>query len=131
MISVVTDFEKDLPSIQADSQQLRQVFLNLLTNAADAMPEGGSLTVRASGGVLESGAPALVIEFSDTGIGVKAEDLPRLWEPFFTTKPEGKGTGLGLPICRRAVEEHQGTIDIESLPEKGTTIRIILPAMEG
>jgi PAS domain S-box-containing protein len=131
MISVVTAFEKDLPSIQADSQQLQQVFLNLLTNAADAMPEGGSLTVRASGGVLESGAPALVIEFSDTGIGVKAEDLPRLWEPFFTTKPEGKGTGLGLPICRRAVEEHQGTIDIESLPEKGTTIRIILPAMEG
>lgn len=127
-INVATDFANDLPSIQADRQQLRQVFLNLLTNASDAMPEGGTLTVRARAGVLENGAATLVIEFSDTGIGIKPEDLPKLWEPFFTTKPEGKGTGLGLLICRRTVDEHHGTIDIESTLGRGTTVRIILPA---
>jgi len=129
-INVVTDFANDLPSVQADRQQLRQLFLNLLTNASDAMPEGGTMTIRASRDTLANGAPALLIEFSDTGIGIEPEDMPKLWEPFFTTKPEGKGTGLGLPICRRTVEEHRGTIDIESLPGKGTTVRIILPATE-
>ncbi len=129
-IIIATDFANDLPSVQADRQQLRQVFLNLLTNASDAMPEGGTLTIRARRGVLGSGASALVIEFSDTGLGIEPEDLPKLWEPFFTTKPEGKGTGLGLLICRRTVEEHLGTIDIESVPGKGTTVRIILPGTE-
>jgi PAS domain S-box-containing protein len=129
-INVATDFASDLPSIRADRHQLWQVFLNILTNASDAMPEGGILTVRAGRGILENSAPALVIEFSDTGVGIKPEDLPKLWEPFFTTKPEGKGTGLGLPICRRTVEEHRGTIDIESGPGKGTTVRIILPVTE-
>ena len=95
------------------------------------MPDGGTLTVRAKQQTLETGAPAVVIEFSDSGVGVEPADLPKLWEPFFTTKPEGKGTGLGLPICRRTVEEHHGTIEIDSLPGKGTTVRIILPATEG
>jgi PAS domain S-box-containing protein len=130
-INVATDFADNLPSLHADTQQLRQVFLNLLTNASDAMPEGGTLNIRARHGVLENGAPGVVIEFSDSGKGVLPEDLPKLWEPFFTTKPEGKGTGLGLAICRRTVEEHRGTIDIESLPGKGTTVRMILPATEG
>ena len=129
-INVETEFADDLPSVQADTQQLRQVFLNLLTNASDAMPEGGTLTIRAREGILENGSPAVVIEFSDTGGGVQPQDLPKLWEAFFTTKPEGKGTGLGLPICRRTVEEHGGTIDLESLLGKGTTVRIILPATE-
>jgi PAS domain S-box-containing protein len=129
-INVVTDLGNDLPSIQADTQQLRQVFLNLLTNASDAMPNGGTLTVRAKQQALENGAPAVMIEFSDSGVGIEPEDLPKLWEPFFTTKPEGKGTGLGLPICRRTVEEHRGTIDIESLPGRGTTVRLVLPATE-
>lgn len=129
-IKVELDIEDDLPSVQADRQQLRQVFLNLLTNASDAMSEGGTLTLRARGGLLGNGAPALVTEFSDTGVGIVPENLPKLWEPFFTTKPEGKGTGLGLPICRRTIEEHRGTIDIESFPGNGTTVRIILPATE-
>jgi signal transduction histidine kinase len=129
-ITVATKFASDLPSVHADRQQLRQVFLNLLTNASDAMPDGGTLTVCAQSGTLANGALAMMIEFSDTGIGIKPEDVPKLWEAFFTTKPEGKGTGLGLPICRRTVEEHRGTIDIESEPGKGTTVRIILPALE-
>ena len=129
-ITVETEFASDLSSVQADTQQMRQVFLNLLTNASDAMPDGGTLTIRARHGILENGSPAVVIEFSDTGRGVQPQDLPKLWEPFFTTKPEGKGTGLGLPICRRTMEEHGGTIDLESLPRQGTTVRVVLPAME-
>jgi signal transduction histidine kinase len=119
-----------LPTMQADRQQLRQVFLNIISNAGDAMPQGGTLTVTAREGIMVSGQQAVVIEFSDTGTGVQTGDLPRLWEPFFTTKPEGKGTGLGLAICRRTVEEHRGTIEIETGPGKGTTVRITLPATD-
>src|SRR6202022_4135304 len=106
-VDVVRDFASELPIVHADRQQLRQVFLNLITNASDAMPRGGVLTLRAFFGVLGD-LPAVVVEFSDTGTGVQTEDLAKLWEPFFTTKPEGKGTGLGLAICRRTVEGHHG-----------------------
>jgi PAS domain S-box-containing protein len=130
-INVVTNFPSDLPGVHADRQQLRQVFLNLMANGGDAMADGGTLTVRAKRQTLASGAPAVMIEFADTGVGIEPEDMARLWEPFFTTKPEGRGTGLGLPICRRTVEEHRGTIDIESQPGIGTTVRIIWPAVMG
>ena len=129
-IDIVQDCADNLPTVQADQQQLRQVFLNLITNASDAMPEGGTLTVRSRAGVMAGGQPAVVVEFSDTGTGIKTADLPKLWEPFFTTKPEGKGTGLGLGICRRTVEEHRGTIEIETEPAGGTTVRITLPATD-
>jgi PAS domain S-box-containing protein len=128
-ITVVTEFDSGLPNVHADRQQLRQLFLNLLTNSSDAMPQGGRLRLQARQVTLDGGAPALQIEFSDTGIGIDPDDLQKLWEPFFTTKPEGEGTGLGLPICRRIVEEHRGTIDIESERGKGTTVRIILPGI--
>jgi len=129
-IDIVLDFATVVPTVQADRQQLRQVFLNLITNASDAMPEGGTLTVRSRAGAMAGGQTGVVVEFSDTGIGVQTGDLPKLWEPFFTTKPEGKGTGLGLGICRRTVEEHRGTIEIETAPGKGTTVRITLPATD-
>lgn len=128
-ISVVTEFADGLPNVHADRQQLRQLFLNILTNSSDAMPDGGTLTLRASQRTRDDGVPVIQIEFSDTGIGINPADQQKLWEPFFTTKPEGKGTGLGLPICRRIVEEYRGTIDIESERGKGTTVRIILPAI--
>ena len=130
-IDIVKDFARVLPTVQADRQQLRQVFLNLITNASDAMPNGGTLTVRSRGGIMSGGQTAVVLEFSDTGTGVQMGDLPKLWEPFFTTKPEGKGTGLGLAICRRTVEEHRGTIAIETGPGRGATVRIHIPATEG
>jgi len=126
-IEVVREFADLLPTIQADRQQLRQLFLNLLTNASDAMPQGGKLMVRAEATWLE-GAAAVAIEFEDTGEGIAAEHLEKIWEPFFTTKPEGKGTGLGMAICRRIVEEHGGTIQIESEPGRGTTARMLFPA---
>jgi signal transduction histidine kinase len=127
-IVVVKDCATLLPTVQADRQQLHQVFLNLISNASDAMPKGGTLTVRSRVGAMAGGETAVVIEFTDTGTGVQTGDLPKLWEPFFTTKPEGKGTGLGLAICRRTVEEHRGTIEIETGPGKGTTVRITIPA---
>ncbi|MBA3806304.1 MAG: GHKL domain-containing protein, partial [Acidobacteria bacterium] len=130
-INVVREFADTLPNIHADRQQLRQVFLNLLTNASDAMTQGGTLTLRVAAGQTEHGAGAIVIEFADTGTGIKPEDLLKVWEPFFTTKGEGKGTGLGLAICRRIVEEHKGTINIESEVGRGTTVRITLRAAEG
>jgi PAS domain S-box-containing protein len=129
-IDIVHDFAPDVPTVQADRQLLRQVFLNLITNAGDAMPKGGTLTVRTRPGFLADGRSGAVIELSDTGTGVQTSDLPKLWEPFFTTKPEGKGTGLGLSICRRTVEEHRGTIEIETGPGKGTTVRITLPGTD-
>jgi PAS domain S-box-containing protein len=129
-INIVREFADDLPTLHADRQQLRQVFLNLLTNASDAMTEGGTLTLRVSAGHTEHGAGAIVIEFADTGAGIKPEDLSKVWEPFYTTKGEGKGTGLGLAICRRIVEEHKGMINIESEVGQGTTVRITLPAQE-
>jgi PAS domain S-box-containing protein len=130
-INLVREFADSLPPLYADHQQLRQVFLNLLANASDAMTQGGTLTLRVAAGRTEHGAGAIVIEFADTGTGIKPEDLLKVWEPFFTTKDEGKGTGLGLAICRRIVEEHKGTISIESEVGQGTTVRITLPSSEG
>ncbi len=126
-IEVVREFNDPMPTIQADRQQLRQLFLNLVTNASDAMPDGGKLTVRAALTKLE-GTDAVAVEFADTGEGISAENLEKIWEPFFTTKEEGKGTGLGLAICRRIVEEHGGTIDVESHGGAGTTVRMVFPA---
>jgi PAS domain S-box-containing protein len=127
-IEVVRDSVAALPTIQADRQQLRQLFLNLLTNASDAMPHGGTLTLTARSGTNESEEGAVVIEFADTGEGIAPADLEKIWDPFFTTKPEGRGTGLGLGICRRIIEEHGGTIAIESEIGKGTIVRIVFPA---
>jgi signal transduction histidine kinase len=126
-IEVVREFADPLPTIQADRQQLRQLFLNLLTNAGDAMPQGGTLTLNAKRSLLRD-AEAVQIDFSDSGEGISTENLEKIWEPFFTTKPEGKGTGLGLAICRRIVEEHGGKIDIESSAGSGTTVHIGFPA---
>ena len=130
LINVVQEFAPDTPTIFADRQKLRQVFLNLLTNASDAMPQGGTLTLRTAPATLDDGKPAVLIEFADTGVGIPAENLEKIMEPFFTTKEEGKGTGLGLAICRRIVQEHHGTIQIVSEVGKGTTVRIVLPVQE-
>ena len=125
-VRIAQDFDPQAPMIAADRQKLRQVFLNLLTNAADAMPRGGELRLKVSAITLENDRPGVVIEFTDTGHGIAPEHLPNVFEPFFTTKEEGKGTGLGLAICRRIVQEHGGRLAIESQPGLGTTVRIEL-----
>jgi len=105
---------------------LRQLFLNLFTNAGDAMPKGGKLTLR----VLRAGK-YINIEITDSGLGIAPENMAKIMDPFFTTKPEGKGTGLGLPICKRIVDEHKGTLDIHSEVGKGTSVVILLPLKNG
>jgi len=151
-ILTVQELSPDLSLVHADRQQLRQVFLNLFTNAADAMPLGGMLTIRTwSGEKPDAGitaplrrsatkslglpapdVPQVFIEVSDTGEGIPPDKLERVWEAFYTTKPEGKGTGLGLAICRRIMQEHGGTIEVTSngIPGKGTTVRLSLPAVK-
>jgi PAS domain S-box-containing protein len=126
-VDVEREFEELLPTIQADRQRLRQLFLNLLTNASDAMPRGGTLIVRIRRGVLGE-SEAVEIEFADTGEGITPEHLKQIWEPFFTTKEAGKGTGLGLAICRRIVDEHGGRIEIASTIGQGTIVRVSFPA---
>ncbi len=128
-IEVVREFDASLPMMAADRQQLRQVFLNLLTNASDAMPRGGRLVARIRSEEIEEGVSGVSIEFIDSGDGVALADLARIWEPFFTTKPAGKGTGLGLAICRRIIEEHKGKISIDSRLNEGTTVKMFLPAI--
>jgi signal transduction histidine kinase len=125
-ITVTREFPDQLPTIQADRQQLRQLFLNLLTNASDAMPRGGTLIITIKKFQKEKGA-TVVVDFTDSGEGISPENLEKIWEPFFTTKTEGKGTGLGLAICRRIVEEHHGTMSIESEIGKGTTVHLGFP----
>ena len=130
-IQIVRDYAKDVPTIQADRQQLRQVFLNLLTNASDAMDGGGTLTITVAQ-AHDAGIRRMVrIEFIDSGPGIEPANLEKTWDPFFTTKPEGKGTGLGLAICRRVVDQHRGSIAIESEIGRGTKIIIDLPTTNG
>lgn len=127
-VRVVRDYSPESPLVQGDRQHLRQVFLNLLTNASDAMPKGGVLTIRVQ--PFRDADPAresAMVEFVDTGVGIPPDLLKRVLEPFFTTKSEGKGTGLGLSICRRIVAEHGGRIEIQSVVGEGTSVRVILP----
>ena len=130
-VTVVQELASNTPAIYADRQKLRQVFLNLLTNSGDAMPQGGTLTMRSALTSRENGQPGVLIEFQDTGVGIPAKYLQDVMEPFFTTKEEGKGTGLGLAICRRIIQDQHGTIQILSEVGKGTTVRIILPIRNG
>lgn len=129
-VAVAPEFHP-VPDIFADRQQLRQVLLNLFTNAADAMPHGGRLIPRVRPGELPPARPAVLIEVADTGTGIPADVLGRVFDPFFTTKEEGKGTGLGLAICKRIVEQHHGKLEIESELGQGTTVRITLPVKNG
>jgi signal transduction histidine kinase len=129
-VRVAPEFDP-VPDIFADRQQLRQVLLNLFTNAGDAMPQGGRLTPRVRPGDLPGPRPAVVVEVADTGVGIAPDHLPRVTDPFFTTKEEGKGTGLGLAICKRIAHEHHGTLEIESEVGRGTTVRVTLPVRNG
>ena len=113
-IEIQHDFGPKLPAIFADRQKLRQVFLNLYTNAGDAMPQGGKLVTRVRQAESPAGKPQVVIEVTDTGTGIPPDVLARVMDPFFTTKEEGKGTGLGLAICKRIIHEHKGWDPLES-----------------
>jgi signal transduction histidine kinase len=114
--------------VMADPPQIGQIFLNLAVNARDAMPQGGCMTVRTFAAPdLFGGRPGVGITVSDTGTGMPPEVMKRLWQPFFTTKAPGKGTGMGLSVIREAIVEMGGTISVESQMGVGTTFRIALP----
>jgi signal transduction histidine kinase len=130
-VRVACRFEDDFPMLKVDRQRLEQVFTNLIINATQAMPQGGQLAVETglyarNGGTVDG----VIITFADNGPGISAETQRRIFEPFFTTK--AKGTGLGLPVARRIIEEHGGTIQVESKKPVGTrfVIRLPLPKKE-
>jgi signal transduction histidine kinase len=111
-----------VPRTGADPMQLHQVFLNLVINAFDAMPQGGTLTVKTA---FDEAEQVIQVEIADTGHGIEPVHAENIFQPFFTTKP--KGTGLGLPICRQLIEQHGGTIEALSNPEGGSCFRIRMP----
>jgi len=124
-IQIKTDLYPEIPEVLGDSNQLQQCLLNLIFNAADAMPDGGSLTMESS---FFSQKGLIEIKVTDTGRGIAREDISKVFDPFFSTKEEGKGLGLGLSVVYAIIDRHKGTISAESTPGKGTVITITLPA---
>ena len=115
----------DLPKTMIDVGQIQQVFINILLNAIEAMPNGGTLTV--SSGIEDE---MVALRFTDTGVGIPEENLPKILDPFFTTKEQGKGTGLGLSVSYGIIERHRGKLGVKSQVGKGTTFTVKLPIKE-
>ncbi|MCH7769365.1 MAG: PAS domain S-box protein [Nitrospinae bacterium] len=126
-IEVESKLSDELPPILADQDQLQQVVLNLLTNAKDAMPDGGRL-VLSTESVLENGEQFVEFRVEDTGPGITPEHMEKLFDPFFTTKDEGKGTGLGLSICQGIIETHGGAIWAKNGADGGASFVVRLAA---
>jgi signal transduction histidine kinase len=125
-IKLDLDLSDHLPLILANGYQLLQIMVNFILNAQDALPEGGRITVTTK--LLKED---IVIEVSDTGVGIKEEDLPKIFDPFYTSKRQGEGTGLGLAISLGIIESFGGKIRVLSSTEKGTTFTLLLPAIKG
>ncbi len=124
-VQVRKDLGKPAVIVRGVEYKLQQVFLNLFLNARDAMPKGGWLTV-----ATRIEGESAVIEVADTGVGIPADHLGRIYDPFFTTKPEGRGTGLGLSVTYGIVQEHGGSLTCESQAGQGTRFRMVLPLLE-
>ncbi|MFO0775333.1 MAG: PAS domain S-box protein [Nitrospiraceae bacterium] len=121
-VRLVDELDAPLPPVQADPDHMTQVFINLIMNSLQAMPEGGTLRVRT-----EAGPRTVTVSLSDSGAGIPAEALGKIFEPFFTTKDAGEGTGLGLTVVKGIVDEHEGTIAVTSTEGRGTTVTLSLP----
>jgi len=121
-IRIETSFSDNVPPLESNKNYLQQAFLNLLINAKDAMPGGGKMAIST-----EFIGDRIIIKFSDTGTGIKKENLPKIFESFFTTKEAGKGTGLGLSITRGIIRKFGGEISVQSTEGAGTTFTIVLP----
>jgi len=118
-------FVREIPRIQGDAELLHRVFSNIILNAIQSMPEGGKLKVSTSVSAAEGKDRCLQVSFQDTGVGMNQETVERIFDPFFTTKE--KGTGLGMANSKRIIQEHGGTIEVQSTPEKGTFVIVTFP----
>ena len=125
-IKVIKKLSPSLPKIMADFNQLQQVFTNIILNAIQAMPQGGRLTVQTS-----ASDNQVKVEVKDTGYGISPENMSKLFTPFYTTKEEVKGVGLGLAVAYGIIKRHHGTIEVQSKEGKGTTFTIRLPLSSG
>jgi signal transduction histidine kinase len=124
-VKVATDVPVSTPSVNGDSAMLRQAFLNLAINACQAMPQGGSLRLVAG----PASRQRVEIRIEDTGIGIAPEHLSRIFDLYFTTKE--RGTGIGLSMVYRIIQMHDGEIEVQSTPGRGTTFRVLLPRANG
>ncbi|HEV8135395.1 MAG TPA: ATP-binding protein [Pyrinomonadaceae bacterium] len=130
-IKMVFDLEEKVPLIAGSADRLQQLFLNLINNSLDAMPEGGELTVRTGiAGSKNGKSNQVVVDFADTGLGMTPEIMSRIFDPLYTTKARGHGTGLGLVIVNQVVVEHGGTVEVESEPGRGTRFRLVFSAIQ-
>ena len=133
-IAIVREYSRDVPAVQADAEHLYQALVNLVGNAIEAMHGAGRLTLRVGWSDERDGCPPpqrggfkrrVKVEVEDTGVGIPASEANKVFTPFFTTK--GGGTGLGLALAHKIVEDHGGTISFRSSPGFGTTFRVLLP----
>jgi two-component system NtrC family sensor kinase len=122
-ITIVRDYDQELPQIYSDAPQLRQVILNFLTNATQAIGRDGEIVITTR----RRGSEAVNLIFRDTGCGIPEANLEKIFDPFFTTKPPGQGTGLGLSICHGIILRLGGRVEVESRVGQGTTFTITLP----
>ena len=126
-IDVVRQFGEALPALPMDKNKMEQVLVNIFMNAIQAMPQGGTLTIRTSAAAAEPGdPPPVTVEIDDTGPGIPDAHLARVFDPFFTTKPTGQGTGLGLSVARQIIQLHGGTIELRNRVEGGARVTIVL-----
>ncbi|HZS08892.1 MAG TPA: ATP-binding protein [Blastocatellia bacterium] len=125
-LEVTKELDEGLPEVFANGAQMKQVLIAMISNACDAVDDHGTLRLR-TGWHESQGQRFVGIEITDNGSGILPENLAKIFEPFFTTKPFGQGTGLGLAVCYGIVSDHQGRIEVESQPGRGTTMRVLLP----
>ena len=124
-VEILENYSNDLQNIRGEQGQLQQVVLNIITNSRDVMPNGGKFIINTRNSLDRK---KVIVEFIDSGTGIKKEDLHNVFEPFFTTKAPGKGTGLGLHISREIIKNHHGEISIESEEDKGAKVSLIFPS---
>ena len=139
-ITLQITIQPDLPAVMGDSTEISQVIMNLAINAHDAMPDGGALAITASGYTLDvertfslvtlQPGDYVAISVADTGVGIPESVVDRIFDPFFSTKERGQGTGLGLSTSLGIVRSHKGAVEVKSAVGQGTTVAIILPAID-
>ncbi|MCX7769624.1 MAG: ATP-binding protein [Proteobacteria bacterium] len=129
-VNIVTKLSDNVPEISYDKGQIQQVLVNLIINAAQSMPKGGTITISTSLNEQECNGNSIRIDVEDTGVGIPEENIEKIFQPFFSTKPPEEGTGLGLSISKDIIEKHSGKIKVKSEVSKGTCFSIFLPCKD-